>query len=321
VSAQFEIAVLVGSLRKESLTKRVARALIESAPSSLHCKLLEIGDLPLYNQDLDADPPAAWVRFRHEASSAAAVLFLTPEYNRSVPGCLKNAMDVGSRPEGKNMWAGKPAAVVSVTPYKLGAFGANHALRQSLVFLDMPVLQQPEAYIGDATQLFTGDSGIKSEETRRFFVKFMSVFAGWVAALAGRTVSVDFDAFMQRRAEAASTYVRGDSTLLDALVTRSEPATFFPPSGGCVAHAEKVAARYDKDAKAFSSDGVSRFEILQSGASGGVAFWAGFQLAEAKIGGQTAKMKLRVTEVFRLSDGEWKLVHRHADAEPEAKST
>ena len=184
---KIRVAVLVGSLRKESLTKKIANVLIELAPPSLECSLIEIGDLALYNEDLDTEPPAAWTRFRTQMKNHQAVLFLTPEYNRSIPGCLKNAIDVGSRPQGKSVFDGLPAGVVSVTPYKLGAFGANHALRQTFVFLNMPVMQQPEAYIGGAADLFEG-SRFKGGEVRDLLKKFIDAFAQWAATVgaAGR---------------------------------------------------------------------------------------------------------------------------------------
>jgi chromate reductase len=178
-----EVAVLVGSLRKMSLTRRVATALIESAPAALRCRVIELGDLPIYNEDLEEREPPAWTRFRREISSSQAILFVTPEYNRSIPGGLKNAIDVGSRPQGKSVWATKPGAIVSVTPYKLGGFGANHALRQALVFLDLPVMQQPEAYIGDAATLFDEQGTLKNQDTKRFLVKFMGAFEKWALAL------------------------------------------------------------------------------------------------------------------------------------------
>jgi len=180
MTASFKVAILVGSLRKDSLTRKVAKALIETAPDSLACSIVEIGDLPVYNEDLEADAPAPWTRFRQEIAVAQAVIFATPEYNRSVPGGLKNAVDVGSRPANKSVWKGKPAGVVSVTPYKLGAFGANHALRQAFVFLDMPAMQQPETYISGAADLFGADGKLKSDETQQFLAKFMQAFARWI---------------------------------------------------------------------------------------------------------------------------------------------
>jgi NAD(P)H-dependent FMN reductase len=184
VTASVDVVVLVGSLRKQSFSRKVARAMIGQAPESLSCRILEIGDLPLYNEDLDeGEPPATWARFRSELGKAQAVLFVTPEYNRSMPGCLKNAVDVGSRPSGKNLFDGLPAGVVSVTPYNLGAFGANHALRQTFVFLNVFAMEQPEAYLAKAGELFDDQGQLKSEETRDFLKKFMTAFAAWVARL------------------------------------------------------------------------------------------------------------------------------------------
>lgn len=181
---QFGVAILVGSLRRDSLSRKVAGALTTLAPAALRCSQVEIGDLPLYNEDLDGrDPPPSWTRFRSQLSQAQAVLFVTPEYNRSVPGGLKNAIDVGSRPEGKSVFRGLAAGVVSVTPYKLGAFGANHALRQSLVFLDMPVLQQPEVYVGGAGALFDEAGALRNEETNALFTAFMKAFGEWIATI------------------------------------------------------------------------------------------------------------------------------------------
>jgi chromate reductase, NAD(P)H dehydrogenase (quinone) len=175
------VSVVVGSLRKGSYTRLVARAMVELAPDSLKCEFVEIGDLPLYNQDDETEhPPAPWVAFRDHVRPMNAVLFATPEYNRSVPGVLKNAIDVGSRPYGKSVWQGKPAAVVSVSPGAISGFGANHHLRQSLVFLDMPCLQQPEAYIGHADKLFDAAGKLTNDGTRDFFAKFMQAFAAWI---------------------------------------------------------------------------------------------------------------------------------------------
>src|ERR1700749_3585441 len=148
------VAVFVGSLRKASLTRKAAKALIAAAPAGLDCEIVAFGDLPVYDEDIEEKTPASWARVRKAVQAADAVLFVTPEYNRSIPGGLKNLIDVASRPQGRNMWDGKPAGVVSVTPYKLGAFGANHALRQTFVFLNMFAMQQPEAYIGNAADLF-----------------------------------------------------------------------------------------------------------------------------------------------------------------------
>jgi chromate reductase len=175
-----KVAVIVGSLRKASLNRKMARVLIASAPPALQLELVEIGELPLYNEDVEADAPAAWVAFRDQVRAAEAVIFVTPEYNRSVPGLLKNAIDVGSRPYGKSVWSGKPAGIISVSPGAIGAYGANHHLRQSLVFLDMPAMQQPEAYIGGAGALFDGEGKIVIEATQALVDKFLATFAKWV---------------------------------------------------------------------------------------------------------------------------------------------
>ncbi len=177
-----KIAVFVGSLRKESFGRKMANLLADLAPESLELEIIEIGGLPLYDQDYDDEgkPPEAWTAFRERVRPFDGVLFVTPEYNRSVPGVLKNAIDVGSRPYGKSVWAGKPGAVVSVSPGAIGAFGANHHLRQSLVFLDVPAMQQPEAYIGGAAQLFDAGGRITNDTTRSFLMKYMEAFAVWV---------------------------------------------------------------------------------------------------------------------------------------------
>lgn len=175
------VAVLIGSLRKDSLNRKMANALIAMAPSSLTLKEAPIRDLPLYDSDVDgANPPAAWTALRQQIKSADAVLFVTPEYNRSVPGGLKNAIDVGSRPYGSSVWSGKPGAVISVSPGAIGGFGANQHLRQSFVFLDILPLQQPEAYIGNAGKLFAEDGSIAVEQTRDFVAKYLDAFAKWI---------------------------------------------------------------------------------------------------------------------------------------------
>lgn len=179
-----KVAVLIGSLRKESLNRKMAHALMNVAPQSLAFEIVEIGHLPLYNQDDDegSNPPSAWIAFRDKIKSFDAVLFVTPEYNRSMPAALKNALDVGSRPYGKSAWNGKPAAVISVSPGALGGFGANHHLRQSLVFLNMPAMQQPEAYIGGAGNMFDAEGKLTNQSTTEFLKKFADSFAAWIEA-------------------------------------------------------------------------------------------------------------------------------------------
>jgi chromate reductase len=175
-----KVAVVIGSLRKGSLTRNVANALCGFATERLKMEIVEIGDLPLYNADRDENPPAPWVELRRKIAASDAVLFATPEYNRSVPGVLKNAIDIASRPYGKSAWAGKPAAIVSVSPGAIGAFGANHHLRQMLVFLDMPAMQQPEAYIGNAAKLFGDDGQLTNKDTAEFLRKIISSFEAWI---------------------------------------------------------------------------------------------------------------------------------------------
>lgn len=184
--ASRDVAVLVGSLRKGSFNRKTALALAELGKPRLALELVEIRELPLYDQDLEESPPPAWVRFRDRIRAADGVLFVTPEYNRSVPGALKNAIDVGSRPYGKSAWQGKPGAVISVSPGAIGGFGANHHLRQSLVFLDVLPLQQPEAYVGNAAKLFDDDGALKVESTREFLKGFIDAFAAWIERLSPR---------------------------------------------------------------------------------------------------------------------------------------
>lgn len=158
----------------------MALNLIALAPDSLDLEILEIGQLSMYSQDLDDNPPREWLEFRKRLKSYDGVLFVTPEYNRSVPGVLKNAIDVGSRPYGHSAWDGKPGAIVSVSPGAVGGFGANHHLRQSMVFLNVPVMQQPEAYIGGARKLFDDNGTIAVDSTREFVRMFIEAFSDWV---------------------------------------------------------------------------------------------------------------------------------------------
>src|SRR6202051_3594 len=175
------VCVLVGSLRKASLNGMLANALIWLAPSSMKLEIVEIGQLPFFNQDLETDSsPAQWTAFRQRVKAADAVLFVTPEYNRSVPAVLKNTLDVGSRPYGSSVWDRKPGAVVSGSPGGIGGFGANHHLRQSLVFLKVPTMQQQEAYIGHADALFDEKGNLMKDDTRKFLQEFMQAFESWI---------------------------------------------------------------------------------------------------------------------------------------------
>lgn len=175
-----KIAVIVGSLRKESFNLKTAKALMELAPESLSLELVDIAGLPMYNEDLEETTPKEWVALRKEIKAVDGLLFLTPEYNRSITGVLKNAIDVGSRPYGKGAWDGKPGAIISVSPGNIGGFGANHHLRQSLVFVNVPTMAQPEAYIGAAADLFDDKGKLTNNSTRDFLKEFMEAFEKWV---------------------------------------------------------------------------------------------------------------------------------------------
>ena len=176
----YKIAIIVGSLREGSINRRVARTICGLRGDNLDCSMVEIGDLPLYNQDLDANPPEQWTRFRKQVGEADGVLFCSPEYNRGIPGVLKNAIDVGSRPYGQSVFNGKPAAVVGNSPGAMGGFGAANQLRQSLVFLNMPTLNQPEAYVGQVATLFDANGELINEGTREFLTGFAKTFADWI---------------------------------------------------------------------------------------------------------------------------------------------
>jgi chromate reductase len=178
--AERNIAVVVGSLRKDSLNRKLAHELVRLAPPGLRFTFAEIGALPLYNQDLDATPPQAWEDFRAAIKACDAVLFVTPEYNRSIPGVLKNAIDVGSRPHGHSAWAKKPGAVISASPGAMGGFGSSHHLRQSCVFLDIPVMPQPEVYLGHFGDAFDPGGRLKDEKLAAYLGGFMAAFADWV---------------------------------------------------------------------------------------------------------------------------------------------
>lgn len=179
--AQHNIAIVVGSLRKGSINRKIARSMCAIRGDNLNCSMIEIGDLPLFNQDLEGSPPPQWVRFREEIAKADGVLFVTPEYNRGLPGVLKNAIDVGSRPYGQSVWNAKPAAIISASPGGIGGFGANHQLRQACVFLNMPVMLHPEAYLGQVTEgSFDADNCLKEGPLKELVVKLAHAFADWI---------------------------------------------------------------------------------------------------------------------------------------------
>jgi chromate reductase len=179
--AQHNIVVVVGSLRRESVNRKVARSVCAVAPDKLRCRIVEIGELPHFNQDHELDLPDASLRFRQTISEADGVLFCTPENNRGLPGVLKNAIDVGSRPYGQSVWDKKPAAIITASPGGIGGFGANHQLRQACVFLNMPVMQQPEAYLGNVTDdKFDADGRLNDGPLKALVVTIASAFADWV---------------------------------------------------------------------------------------------------------------------------------------------
>jgi chromate reductase len=177
----YKIAIIVGSLRKASINRKVARSICGLRNENLDCSMIEIGDLPLYNQDLDANPPDQWQRFRQQVAAADGVLFCSPEYNRGIPGVLKNAIDVGSRPYGQSVFDKKPAAIVTASPGSIGGFGANHQIRQACVFLNMPVMQQPEAYLGHVSEDSFDDSGcLKDGPLKEIITTLAHAFHDWV---------------------------------------------------------------------------------------------------------------------------------------------
>jgi chromate reductase len=191
----YKIAIIVGSLRQGSINRKVARSICGLKGDNLDCSMIEIGDLPLYNQDYDGSPdePEQYARFRDQIRPVDGVLFVSPEYNRGVPGVLKNAIDVGSRPYGHSVWNGKPAAIVTVSPGSIGGFGSNHQIRQAAVFLNMPVMQQPEAYLGHVSDDSFDESGcLKDGPLKELVTTLAHAFHDWVdmihksrAALAG----------------------------------------------------------------------------------------------------------------------------------------
>ena len=177
----YKIAIIIGSLRKDSLNRKVARSICGLRNDNLDCSMIEIGDLPLYNQDLDTDPPEQWTRCRQQVAAADGVLFCSPEYNRGIPGVLKNAIDVGSRPYGQSVFDKKPGAIVTASPGAIGGFGSNHQIRQAAVFLNMPIMQQPEAYLGHVSDDSFDDNGcLKDGPLKDLITVVAHAFADWV---------------------------------------------------------------------------------------------------------------------------------------------
>ena len=176
-----KIGLIVGSLRKDSYNKKIAKYIGKKINSKNQYEFIEIGDLPLYNEDIDHDnPPKSYSEFRKKLDEFQAFIFFTPEYNRSIPAVLKNALDIGSRPYGSNKWDGKPAGIVSISPGAMGAFGANHHLRQCLTFLNMPTLQQPEMYLGHINKMIDENGEINSDYINKLCDKFVVTFETWI---------------------------------------------------------------------------------------------------------------------------------------------
>jgi chromate reductase, NAD(P)H dehydrogenase (quinone) len=177
--SNYTVAVIVGSLRKESFNRALAKAIVKLGPDDFSFNLVEIGDLPLYNQDRDTDPAESVTQFKEKISAVNGVLFVTPEYNRSIPGVLKNALDQGSRPYGRSAWSGKPAGILGVSPGVIGTAMAQQHLRNVLAYLDMPTLGQPEAFL-QAKEGLIDASGNIGEGSRAFLQSWMDRFAEWV---------------------------------------------------------------------------------------------------------------------------------------------
>ncbi|MFC3715349.1 NADPH-dependent FMN reductase [Luteimonas soli] len=178
--ATTKIAVFVGSLRKDSFNRKLAKAVEKLAPDDFEFSHVRIDDLPLYNQDFDEDYPAEAKRLKQDVESADAVLFVTPEYNRAIPGVLKNAIDIGSRPWGTNSFAGKPAGVLGISIGAIGTALAQQHLRNTLAYLDMPTLGQPEVFMQMKDGLLDDDGNVGNDDTRKFLQGFVDRYVAWV---------------------------------------------------------------------------------------------------------------------------------------------
>jgi len=178
--SQYQIAVVVGSLRRESFNRRLANAVQRMAPSDFSFQHLRIDDLPLYNQDDDGNPAAVVTRLKSEIAAAQGLLFVTPEYNRSMPGVLKNAIDHASRPYGQNAWAGKPAGVLGASIGATGTAMAQQHLRNVLAYLDVPTLAQPEAFIQVKDEFFDANGDIASPGSKKFVQGWVERWVAWV---------------------------------------------------------------------------------------------------------------------------------------------
>ena len=183
--SQYSIAVLIGSLRAESVNRKLANAVLKLAVNTCIFNILEIGNLPLYNQDNDGKDPEVVQKFKSAIKNATGVLFFTPEYNRSIPGVLKNAIDHGSRPYGQSVWTGKPAGVMGASIGTLGSALAQQHLRNVLAYLDMPTLGQPEAFIHVKEGLFDAAGNLTNPDTQKFLQNWIDKYLVWVKKIAG----------------------------------------------------------------------------------------------------------------------------------------
>ena len=175
-----KVAVIVGSLRKESFNRKIAKEMIRLAPKNLDLKIVEIKDLSFFNEDVEKTPPQEWTDFKNEIKNSEAVIFVSPEYNRTMPGVLKNAMEIGSRPPKDNSWQGKPGAVMTVTPGAIGGLGAHNNIREALTSLDIPTMQQPAAYIGGVKDRLLEDGVTVNEATEKFLTNYLLEFEKWI---------------------------------------------------------------------------------------------------------------------------------------------
>ena len=182
--SQYPVAVVIGSLRRESFNRKLASAIVKLAPPEFTFKQVQIGDLPLYSQDDDASPAAAVKRLKDEIKASKGLLFVTPEYNRSIPGVLKNAIDHASRPYGQSAWAGKPAGVIGVSVGAAGTAMAQQHLRNILAYLDVPALGQPEVFVQAKEGLFDAAGNIGAG-SKQFLQTWMTQYVAWVKKHAG----------------------------------------------------------------------------------------------------------------------------------------
>lgn len=178
-----KVAVVIGSLRKESFNRKIAKELIRLSPENLSLEIVEIKDLTFFSEDIENDPPQSWKDFKQKIADSDAILFVSPEYNRTIPGVLKNAMEIGARPPKQNSWKGKPGAVVTVSPGAIGGLGANLTIRNAALSLNIPMMHQPEAFIGQIKDKLLEDGVTVNEKTEKFLRDFLEAFEKWISQL------------------------------------------------------------------------------------------------------------------------------------------